>query len=81
MKSGEKRRRPWLIHHANNVRLARGGWGGRLNCKNNMLDHLFEQFGHQVLAWSKLLVSNGTKLAFELSLYIFDSWPLPHYVT
>ena len=34
-------------------------------------------FGLQTLAWSKLLILTGKKLAFKFSTYIFEYWPLP----
>ena len=38
---------------------------------------LYHVFGLQTLAWSKLLVLTGKKLAFKFSTYIFECRPLP----
>ena len=69
----------------NDVRWTRGGCRGggaqlpkqRTGPSVRVLHHVF---GLQTLAWWKLLVLTGKKLALKFSAYVFEYRPLPPYV-
>ena len=46
-------------------------------CTGPSIRALYSSIGVQTLAWSKLLVLTGKKLAFKFSTYIFQYQPLP----
>ena len=56
-----------------------GGGGAKLpkQYTGSSVQVLYCSFGLQMLAWSKLLILTGKKLAFKFSAYIFEYWPLP----
>ena len=78
--------RPGSIHHINDVRWTQGGrreGGGAQLPKQRTgpsVQALYRVFRLQTLAWWKLLVLNGKKLAFKFATYIFEYQPLPPYV-
>ena len=59
-----------------------GGGGAKLpkQYTGSSVRVLYCSFGLQMLAWSKLLILTGKKLAFKFSAYIFEYQPLPPYV-
>ena len=73
-KSGEKRGRPELIHHVNDVRWM---WGEGSNHKNNALDHPFQQ-STTVPDSVKLLVLTGKKTCFQILFEYHSFFPYVH---
>ena len=81
----KKIRKAWEHSSVNDVRWTWGGcrgWGAQLPKQRTgpSVWALYHTFRLQTLAWWKLLVLSGKKLAFKFSTYIFEYRPLPPYV-